>query len=324
MFRLHEGSLLSAAIAFYALLAIAPLGVLGLAGAAWILGEEAAHGELSATLGLFFDEGIAGYVSATIERASHQGAQWWAPVLSFVFLVFVSTRLFWMLRAALNQLWGIRSTQPPGFRGVAAEVLRRRLLAFAMVFFVALAVIASAVIRGALTLAQEWIGGSAELYGGLGTLGTVVLLAAMVTLVFMLLPDARIAFRDAAVGGVVTALGAGAGAVLIGRWMTRIASGSSFGAAGSAIVLLMWVYYTTQIFFFGAIFTAVWARRSGRDIEPRAYADRIVLQAEVSTGDFADKLSAQWTRDVHALDENNHRSSDSVAPAARDSSAKDA
>lgn len=303
IFRLHEGSLLAAAIAFYALLALAPLGVLGLAVAAWVLGEDAARGELAAQLAVLFDADTAAFVSDMILRASERSSRWWAPLLSVVFLLFVSTRLFWMLRAAINHLWGVRSTQPPGFRGLAGQVLRRRLLAFSMVFFLAVAVVATTAVKAILSAARDLLGGYAILYDAASSLATVAVLAALFTLVFKLLPDARIETRDAWLGATITAAGATAGSLVIGRWVAIVSAGSTFGAAGSLVIVLLWVYYTAQIFFLGAIFTAAWSRHRGRGVEPLPHADRVVLEAESSSNDPSGALSDRWRHDLKALGE---------------------
>jgi membrane protein len=110
------------------------------------------------------------------------------------------------------------------------------------------------------------------LWRGIDLAFSVGLFTLLVALIFRWLPDARIAWRDAVVGGVVTAVLNTLGSVLIGHYLARVSPTSMYGAAGSLVVLLLWVYYSTQIFLFGAELTAEWARQRGSGVEPMPYA----------------------------------------------------
>jgi membrane protein len=299
-YREHEGSLLAGAIAFYALLALAPSGVLAIAILGSVLGEEAARGELQAQLELIFDENLALFLAKAIERSAASDSSW-ATSLSVVIFLFVSVRLFWMLRAALNLLWGIRSTLAPGFRGLAGQVLRRRLLAFVMVFAFGAALFVVAVGKAALSAAAAKIGGVAILYRLLDFGGSVTILTSLVALVFVLLPDAKLHWRDAFLGALVTTGLALAGAYLVGHLVADFAVSEAWGGAGSLIALLVWVYYTAQIFFFGALFTRHWASEHGRGVEPLQHARRVVLESARPGVDPAELLAEQWEEELHAL-----------------------
>lgn len=299
-FREHEGSLLAGAIAFYALLALAPSGVLAIAILGSVLGEEAARGELQAQLEHIFDENLALFLAKAIGRSASSDSTV-ATALSIVIFVFVSVRLFWMLRAALNLLWGIRSTLAPGFRGLAGQVLRRRLLAFVMVFAFGAALFLVAVGKATLSAAAEKIGGIAIVYRLLDFGGSVAILTTLVALVFVLLPDAKIHWRDAFLGALVTTALALAGAYLVGHLVADFAVADAWGGAGSLIALLIWVYYTAQIFFLGAIFTRHWAHEHGRGVEPLKHARRVVLESARLSVDPAEQLAEQWEDELHAL-----------------------
>ncbi len=177
------------------------------------------------------------------------------------------------------------------------------MLAFSMVFFLAVAVVATTVVKAVLSAARDFLGGYAILYDAASSLATVAILAGLFTLVFKLLPDARIETRDAWVGATITAAGATGGALVIGRWVAIVSGGSTFGAAGSLVIVLLWVYYTAQIFFLGAIFTATWSRDRGRGVEPLPHADRVVLEADSSSGDPSGALADRWQHDLNALGE---------------------
>lgn len=267
---------MSGAVAFYAMLALAPLGVLAVSLASVVLGQDAARDELTAQLQAFVGEDSARFVTSVVDRARQARSGWLPTVASIGFLLFASTRLFWMLRAALNYTWGIRSRQPPGFRGLARQVLQRRLLAFGMVFVFGGVLVLAALAKAGLVLAAELFGGVPLLYRVLDFALTVAALTLVIALVFRWLPDARIAWRDCFVGASVTALLATVGSFLIGHYVVRISPASMYGAAGSLVVLLLWVYYTSQIFFFGAALTYAWARLEGDDVVPLEHATRVV------------------------------------------------
>lgn len=299
-YREHEGSLLAGAIAFYALLALAPSGVLAIAILGAVLGEEAARGELVSHLEAIFDENLALFLAKAIERSAASDSSW-ATTLSVVIFLFVSVRLFWMLRAALNLLWGVRSNVAPGFRGLAGQVLRRRLLAFVMVFAVGAALFVVALGKAAISAAAANIGGVGLLLRLVDFVGSVAVLTSLVALVFVLLPDARIHWRDAFLGALVTTALALAGAYLVGKLVADFAVAEAWGGAGSLIALLVWVYYTAQIFFFGAIFTRHYAHDHGRGVEPLEHARRVVLDGARLSVDPAEQLAEQWEGELHAL-----------------------
>ena len=279
-FRIHEGSLLSGAVAFYALLAFAPLGVLAVVAVGWILGAETARDALMRQIETFLDPEPARFLSEAIERGTSIGGQgWFATLVSVVFLVVASTRLFWMLRGAINHAWGIRSNLPPGFFGQRRQVLQRRLVAFGMLFVLGGAFVLLAIVKAAVNVANVHFARVPLLWRGIDLAFSVGLFTLLVAVIFRWLPDARIAWRDAVVGGVVTAVLNTLGSVLIGHYLARVSPTSMYGAAGSLVVLLLWVYYSTQIFLFGAELTAEWARQRGAGIEPLPYAT-LVTPAE--------------------------------------------
>ena len=276
-FRMHDGPLMSGAVAFYALLALAPLGVIAVAVASMIVGQDSAQRELEEQISTFLGADTASYIADVVGRAGTLEGSWLATTLSVLFLIFASTRLFWMLRAALNHVWGVRSKIPPGFRGLGWKVLRRRLAAFVMVGVLALSLLATATLKAGLAIVEEYLGGVALMYRLLELGGSIAIHTVVVALVYRLLPDARIAWRDLLIGALGTAIPASIGSLIIGHYAARVSPASMYGAAGSLIVLLLWVYYTAQIFFFGAELTSAWAKHKGHGIEPLEHAQRVVM-----------------------------------------------
>jgi len=279
-FRLHDGPLLSGAVAFYALLALAPFGVIALSVATTVLGEDAARVELQDQMDAWLGEDQAEFLGNVIDRAAERQGSWLATAFSIFFLLFASTRLFWMLRAALNHMWGIRSRIPPGFRGLRWRVLRRRLLAFAMVFILGAALMVLAVLKAGLSAIAAYLGGVPMIYRVIELAFSVGLLTVIVAMIFRMLPDARIAWRDVFLGAFGTSLLATIGSYLIGHYVARVSPASMYGAAGSMVVLLLWVYYTAQIFFFGAEVTNAYAKLHGGGVEPLEHASRVVMKKD--------------------------------------------
>lgn len=271
-FQSHDGRLLSGAIAFYVALALAPLGVLMILIASLVLPREEARRELIGQLEMFVGPDLAGFLSQTMADLSSQAQSWAAPVLGGFFMLYMSVRLFSMLRSALNQMWGIRPKALAHSRSEWPQLLERRLLAFAMVLVFGFMLVVLVFLHALATAAIRFLGDSAHLVtlGQFASAFTVLWL--VIALVYRWLPDATIAWKDVWVGAAVTSLFIVVGSFLIGLYLGYASPASWYGAAGSLIVLLLWIYYTTQSFLLGAVFTRAWARRHSRAIEPLSYA----------------------------------------------------
>jgi len=288
-FSSHDGRLLSGAIAFYAALAIAPLGVVALLIASLVMTESEAYEQLVGQLDVFIGSEMAIFVVDSIVALTNQTSSYTAPILGALFMLYVSTRLFSMLRRALNHMWGIR---PKLFvhasRTEKIHLVERRLLAFGMVLVFGSSLIVLVVFHSAASAAAHFLGDSRYMLT-LAEFGSAfAVLAPLIALVYRWLPDAVIAWRDVWVGAAATCLFVVGGSFLIGIYLGQVSPASVYGVAGSLIVLLLWIYYTTQIFLMGAVFTRAWARRRGRAIEPLPYADIVetrVYPANVSASE---------------------------------------
>lgn len=280
-FRGHDGRLLSAAIAFYVTLAIAPLGVVSVLIAGLVLTEERAKTELVEQLRVTFGEEVSTFVIEAVERTATPGATWIATVIGVVFTLSVSARLFAMLRRALNSFWGIRVPVSMRVRDAGWEFVLRRFLGFAMLLVTGLVLVFVVIARSVVATAASWLPEVAWLSQASHFSIVFAALTILIVLVYRWLPDAKVDRRDAWIGAAVTAVMATAGSFLIGTYIGRASPASMYGAAGTLVVLLLWIYYTTQIFFFGAKFTQAWARRHSRDIAPRAYARQVVTDASL-------------------------------------------
>lgn len=298
-YRLHDAPMLSGAVAFYTLLALAPLGVVAVMIAGVVLGEEAAAGELQHQLDESMGPEMAGYLAKMVERAGEFGEGGWLATLTSVgFLAFASLRLFWMLRAALNHAWGIRSTLPPGFRGLRGQVLRRRLSALVLVLIFGPALVSIALLRTVLDVVADTFG-ALPFVVHVADIGVSVLaLTLIVAAIYRWVPDAIIAWRDVLAGAWVTSLLAGGGSFLFGHYLSRVVTTSMYGAASTLVVLMLWVYTSAQLFFFGANVTIAWARLNGDGVEPRPYARRLVLKHEDDAAPEGDPVAADRAADA--------------------------
>ncbi|MDH3817406.1 MAG: YihY/virulence factor BrkB family protein, partial [Myxococcales bacterium] len=268
-------------------LAIAPLGVVALLIASLVMPKAEAREELVDQVGVFLGDDMATFLVEAIVQLGDEATSWAAPLIGAVFMLYISARLFSMLRRALNHMWGIRpKLLVHASRSETLHLAERRLLAFAMVLIFGSSLVALVLLHSAAAAAAHLIGDSGYMLTMAEFGSAFAVLAPLIALVYRWLPDATIAWRDVWVGAAVTCLFVLGGSFLIGLYLGYASPASIYGAAGSLIVLLLWIYYTTQIFLMGAVFTRAWARHRGRAIEPLPYAD------VVETRDYSANVSA--------------------------------
>ena len=265
-----KGSTLAAAIAFRALFSIAPLLVIAVAVAGWVFGEQAVAGELVVQI-----EGVVGREAAVLvqnllSNASQGSSGIIATIISVVILFFGASGLFGQIKVALNQIWGVVPPKAENGLQNVWNVVKARLLTFSLVVFMGVFLLATLAVTTVLSALDAYLGG---LWAGAGSLVSVVddlvVVAIMVVLfaiIFKILPDAEVAWRDVGLGALVTAVLFGLGEYLIGLYLTRTSVGSTYGAAGSLVVMLLWIYYSAQIFLIGAEFTQVYANKYGSKV----------------------------------------------------------
>ncbi|MGZ3388023.1 MAG: YhjD/YihY/BrkB family envelope integrity protein [Isosphaeraceae bacterium] len=275
---------LGAALAFYSVLSIAPLLIIAIAIAALAFGEEAARGQLVGQMrGMVGPEG-ADAIQEMIKNARKPATGTVAALLGVVTLLFGASGVFGQLQDAINTIWEV---QPKPGRGVLA-MLKDRFLSFAMVlgtgFLLLVSLVLSAALAAFFALAGALAPGLGAVLQVANILVSFTVVAVLFALIFKLLPDAKIAWRDVWVGAVLTTVLFLVGKALIGLYLGRSGYGSAYGAAGSLVVLLVWIYYSAQILFFGAEFTQVYANRYGSRIEPAADAEPVTAEARAQQG----------------------------------------
>jgi membrane protein len=224
-------------------------------------------------------------VASMLEGASENvGSGILATVLGVVTLVFGATGAFIQLQGSLNTIWGVRAAPDSSI----LHTLHKRVLSFGMVVVLAFLLLASLVASTALAAAGTFLAGllpdAIPLAQVLSNLLSFVVISFLFALVYKYLPDVKIAWRNVWMGAAVTGLLFTVGKFLLGLYLGRSSTASVYGAAGALVLLLLWIYYLTQILFFGAEFTQVYARMFGSRIVPDEHAVSIRAAAPGKPG----------------------------------------
>jgi membrane protein len=255
---------MGAALAFYTIFSIAPLLLIVIAVAGFVFGEEAARGEIYAQLRGMLGSTGALAVQGLLESARRPADNVPAAVFGIGVLFIAATSVFAELQDSLDRIW--RAPRRPGHSGLW-RLVRARLLSFGMILCIGFLLVVSLAFSAAMAAlsrwwdpqSQSWITFSGATEAGL----SLLLVTAVFALIYKAMPHASIRWRDVWVGAGVTAVLFVAGKFVIGLYIGRSGVASAFGAAASLIVVLLWVYYSAQIFLFGAEFTWVYSHRYG-------------------------------------------------------------
>jgi membrane protein len=276
---------LAAALAYYALFAIAPLLVIVIAIAGLFFGAEAVRGQIVGQMqGLVGEQGGKAIQDMVANAANRPATGIVATVIGVVTLIVGAVGLFGQLQDALNTIWEV---QPKPGRSWM-EVIKDRLAPFTMVLGVAFLLLVSLVISAALAGIGTFLGGA---FPGLAIVGEVInfvvsfgVITLLFAMIYKVLPDAKIAWNDVWIGAAATALLFTIGKFLIGLYLGRSSTASTYGAAGSLVIILLWVYYSAQILFLGAEFTQVYAKTYGSQIRPAENAVAVTEEARAQQG----------------------------------------
>jgi membrane protein len=218
----------------------------------------------------------ANAVRQVIESSRGFGKGFWAVSVGIVTLIMGATAVFGELQSALNHIWDVKAKPD---RGVIMSFIVDRLRSFSIAvcvgFLLLVSLIISAVISGLQNYMNNWLPGIPWVWQTANVVSSFFVIAVLFAMIYKFLPDVVISWRDVWIGAAVTALLFTGGKYAIGIYLGQTATASAFGAAGSLVVLLFWVYYSALISFLGAEFTQVYARRYGSGIRPQKHAVRV-------------------------------------------------
>ena len=255
----HRASSKGAALAFYTLFSMTPILVLAIAIAGSVFGAEAAQGAIVAQMQGLVGPNGAQAIQALLAAAQDPVSGLVATLVASVLLLLGATSVFAELKGSLDELWGIDKPRQSAF----SVLLRTRLLSFGMVLVLAFLLLVSLVVSAALAMLEHHAGGvlgnSAAVLATTSSLISFGVIACMFAVIYKTLPEAPLSWRDVWIGAAFTAGLFSLGKYAIGLYLGNSGVASSFGAAGSLIALLLWVYYSAQIFFLGAEFTRHYA-----------------------------------------------------------------
>ncbi len=266
-------SLLAAALAYYTVFSVTPLLVIAIAIAGAVFGQDTAKNEIVQQINALVGEQGAQVIEIALANANQPQLGSLASIISLIILLVGASGVFAQLQEALNTVWDVK---PKSDRGLG-QFLRKRLLSFGMVlaigFLLLVSLIFSAILSGISNLEINLLPGWVSLLRLLNLAISLGMISLLFALIYKYLPDAKIRWQDVWVGAIITALLFTLGKFLIGLYLGRGSLGSTYGAAGSLIIFLAWVFYSAQILLFGAEFTQVYARKYGRTIRPDRHAE---------------------------------------------------
>lgn len=279
-----KASRLAAALAYYTAFSIAPLIIIAIAIAALVFGQEAAQGGIDEQLrGLLGQQG-AEAVQEMIKNSRKPSEGTIATLISIVVLLFGASGVFGELQDSLNTIWEVAPKQGQG----VMTFIRNRFLSFAMVLGIGFLLLVSLLLSTILAAVSNFLGhmipNLTALWSILNFLISFGVITVLFALIYRVLPDAEIAWGDVWIGSIITALLFTIGKSLIGLYLGNSSVGSTYGAAGSFVVFLLWVNYSAQILFFGAEFTQVYANKYGSRIVPTGNAVPVTEEARARQG----------------------------------------
>ncbi|MFL6632113.1 MAG: YihY/virulence factor BrkB family protein [Massilia sp.] len=259
----HRASSKGAALAFYTLFSLAPILVLVIAIAGFFYGTDAAQGQLLDELrGLVGKQG-AETIQAILAGARNKESGKLATIIATVLLLIGATSAFAELKDSLDEIWNVPTPKDATWW----DTVRTRLLSFGLILTLGLLLMFTLVVSAALTLLEKYLGGmwhsATIILGWVAWAISFLVIAVMFGAIYKLLPRVKLSWHDVTIGALGTAIMFTLGKFAIGLYIGNSGTASSFGAAGSLIALLLWVYYSAQIFFLGAEFARQYALQMG-------------------------------------------------------------
>jgi membrane protein len=275
----HKGPRLGAALAFYTLLSLTPLLLIAVGIAGLVFGREAAQSQIVWQIQDLAGPSGAQAIKALLEGARNTTHGILATVLGLLTLLFGASGVLIELRDALNTIWEVPPAQHSGLQNLV-DLAKERMFSFALVLAIGFLLLVSLAINACISALGAFSAHAFPLSEGLlhiaNTLLSFIVITGLFAAIYRILPDIRIEWRDVALGAAVTSLLFTLGKLLIGLYLGNASFASTYGAAASIVLLIVWVYYSGQIFFLGAEFTKVFADRYGS--QPARHPDAMVIE----------------------------------------------
>jgi membrane protein len=253
-----------AALAFYTLFSMAPILVLAVAVAGYFFGAEAAEGELVTQLRGLLGENGAEAAQAMLAASRDKDAGMIATIVATLLLIVGATTVFAELKVSLDEVWEVQSQEK---ESGLWSLIRTRLMSFGIVLVLGFLLMVSLIVSAILSVLQQYAGGlwgfSTELFSVISWIFSFCVIAFLFAVIYKMLPSIPLSWHDVWIGSIATAGLFILGKYLIGLYLGNSGVTSGFGAAGSVIALMLWVYYSASIFFLGAEFTRIYAQRFG-------------------------------------------------------------
>lgn len=255
------------ALSYSSLLSFAPLLLMVVSVAGLVYGEEAARGEVLAQLQTAIGRPAAELAQEVLAHAYEHGAGWLSATIAVIGVVVGATTALAQLQAALDKIWGVKPPKQAWF-----AVVRARLMSLLFIMLLGAAVVASLIASSVITALSARTVEALDVVWRLADIGVpLALMTVLFAMLFKLLPNAEVRWRDVWIGAAITSVLFTVGRLLIGFYVGRAGVTSAYGAAGSVIGLLVWVYYSAVIVLFGAEITQVVARWDGGDVKQRRF-----------------------------------------------------
>ena len=271
----HNVSRLAAAVAFYTIFSLAPVLLIALAITGAIMGETSAHLGLAGQLRSYMGPRASEFILLVLEGTRGDQRTTIATVLASITAFLGATAAFAQLQEGLNIVWEVQPKAGSWFKGLVYS----RLFSFVMVLGIGALLLLSLLLTATLSLVNEFVAYAWPVPPALVSLANLAVSFLITTVLFAtvykVLPDAQISWRDVWVGAAITSLLFTGGKALIGLYLGGSSLRSAYGAAGSLVLILLWVYYSAHILFFGAELTQAYARRYGNEIKPKPFSERI-------------------------------------------------
>ena len=279
-----HASRLAAALAYYTIFSLAPLLIIAIAVAGLLWQRDAVQQQVLNQIGSLVGAQGQTFVAGLLESASHPAQGIFATIVGIITLLFGALGAFNELHNALNTVWEVEEEKVTGFWNSIKKLIVQRFLSFAMVLGIGFLLLVSLLVSTGISALGTWVGSVLPFHEIILQIINLAISIGIVTalfaLIFKYLPDAEIAWRDVWVGAFVTAVLFSIGKTLIGLYLGSSAVATSFGAAGSLVVLLLWIYYSAQLLFFGAEFTQVYANRLGSKIVTEGQAQTATVRSK--------------------------------------------